>query len=442
MTEQHSHFSNFPLDKQLLKALTEQGYLQPTAIQSKTIALAMDGVDVMGSSPTGTGKTLAYLLPILQSLLDFPKQKQASTKILVLVPTRELALQVAGQAERLAKYTPLTIALITGGVAYMNHQQILQEQADLVIATTGRLLQYINEDNFDCYAIKTLVLDEADRMLDMGFAQDIEHIIRLTTQRAQTLLFSATLDSQDVYQFAKKVLNNPIIIETNASRRERKKIIESYYYADNFSHKTALLYHLLKQDEFKKVIIFVKTRERVHKLNEILKQAGIIHCNTLEGEMVQTKRKEAIARFDQDQTSILIATDIAARGIDIDNITHVINFDLPRHADIYLHRIGRTARAEKKGTAISLVEAHDYPILTKIERYLQTPIKSRTIDELKPTTNIPISKNTKIKKHSPKTSELEKKNKKVKVRARDKKNIGKRRKATMNTTNNQVTNKM
>ena len=427
-----TNFSELDLDERLIDALRDKGYERPIAIQAAAIPPAMDGRDVLGSAPTGTGKTAAFLLPALQHLLDFPRKKSGPPRILILTPTRELAMQVADQARELAKHTQLDIATITGGVAYMNHAEVFSENQDIVVATTGRLLQYIKEENFDCRAVETLILDEADRMLDMGFAQDIETIAAETRWRKQTLLFSATLEGEAIREFAERILNEPVELEADPSRRERKKIQQWYYRADNIEHKTALLVHLLKQPEVQKSIIFVRTREKVHQLVSWLREAGI-NAWFLEGEMVQAKRTEAVIRLGDGRVNVLVATDVASRGLDIDDISHVFNFDLPLTSDVYLHRIGRTGRAGRKGVAISLVEAHDHLLLGKIGRYLNEPLKPRVIDELRPTSKAPSEKNTgkPSKKVLAKRKELKEASKekvKVKVRHRDAKNVGKRRK--------------
>lgn len=425
-------FSELELDESLLTALQDKGFTRPTAIQAETISAALEGRDVLGSAPTGTGKTAAFLLPALQHLLDFPRKKSGPPRILILTPTRELAMQVADQARELAKHTHLDIATITGGVAYMNHAEVFSENQDIVVATTGRLLQYIKEENFDCRAVETLILDEADRMLDMGFAQDIETIAAETRWRKQTLLFSATLEGDNIKDFAERLLNDPVAIEADPSNSERKKIQQWYYRADNLEHKTRLLVHLLKQPEAKRVIVFVRKRERLHELVTWMHEAGI-RSSYLEGEMVQANRNEAIKRINDGRVNVLVATDVAARGIDIDNVTHVINFDMPRTADTYLHRIGRTARAGRKGIAISLVEAHDHVLLGKISRYISEPLKSRVIDELRPETRAPSAKTTGKPSKKALAKRKERKEKeddkpRIKKRHRDTKNIGKRRK--------------
>ncbi|CUU24950.1 MULTISPECIES: ATP-dependent RNA helicase SrmB [Duffyella] len=427
-------FSELELDDSLLEALQDKGFSRPTAIQAAAIPPALEGRDVMGSAPTGTGKTAAYLLPVLQHLIDFPRKKSGPPRVLILTPTRELAMQVADQARELAKHTHLDVATITGGVAYMNHAEVFSENQDIVVATTGRLLQYIKEENFDCRAVETLILDEADRMVDMGFANDVETIAGETRWRKQTLLFSATLEGEAIQNFAERLLNEPVEIEADPTRRERKKIQQWYYRADDVEHKTKLLIHLLKQPDVTRCIVFVRKRERLHELVTWLHQAGISSCY-LEGEMVQAKRNEAIKRLSEGRANVLVATDVAARGIDIEEISHVFNFDLPRTADIYLHRIGRTGRAGRKGIAISLVEAHDNVLLGKISRYVQEPLKSRTIDELRPSTRPPSeklkgkpSKKVLAKRKDKKEKEKETDKPRVKLRHRAVKNIGKRRK--------------
>ncbi|WP_392564179.1 ATP-dependent RNA helicase SrmB [Orbus wheelerorum] len=422
-------FSSFDLNELILKALSLQNITAPTTIQAQTIPYALDNRDILGSAPTGTGKTLAYLIPAVQHLLDFPRRQPGPPRVLILTPTRELAMQVAEQTKLLTQFTSLSTATITGGVAYMNHAEVFSKNQDIVIATTGRLLQYIKEENFDCHAVEMLILDEADRMLDMGFAQDVETISAETRWRTQTLLFSATLEGNDVHEFAQRILQEPVEIKADPSRKERKKILQFYYRADDIEHKTALLIHLLKQDDVTKSVIFVRKRERVHELVTWLNNAKIRTCY-LEGEMVQAKRNEAIKRMANNTVNILVATDVASRGLDFDDISHVFNFDMPKAADVYLHRIGRTARAGKKGTAISLVEAHDYDLLKKIERYIKEPLKLRIVHELRPKTKAPaVSKKKKIsEKAKTKKNEKNQEVKKKKVRERDTKNIGKPKK--------------
>ncbi|WP_044469825.1 ATP-dependent RNA helicase SrmB [Mannheimia massilioguelmaensis] len=430
----HSQFEDFELAPELLKALAKKGYTRPTAIQLEAIPAAMDARDILGSAPTGTGKTAAFLLPAIQHLLDYPRRKPGAPRILILTPTRELAMQVAQQAEELAQFTNLSIATITGGVAYQNHGEIFNKNQDIVVATPGRLLQYIKEENFDCRAVEILIFDEADRMLQMGFGQDAEKISAETRWRKQTLLFSATLEGELLADFAERILNEPLEIEAEPSRRERKKINQWYYHADNNEHKIKLLARFIENEQVTKGIVFVRRREDVRELAEILRKRGI-RATYLEGEMAQTQRNNAIDKLKNGIVTVLVATDVAARGIDIEDISHVMNFDLPYSADIYLHRIGRTARAGKKGTAVSFVEGHDYKLLGKIKRYTEELLKPRVIEGLEPRTNPPkdgeVKTVTKKQKARIKAKKEEKRiaaKKKEKLRHKDTKNIGKRRK--------------
>ena len=430
-------FEAFELSPELLNAIEKKGYTRPTAIQNEAIPAALEGQDVLGSAPTGTGKTAAFLLPAIQHLLDFPRRKPGAPRVLVLTPTRELAMQVAAQAEELSAFTNLKIATITGGVAYQNHGEIFNENQDIVVATPGRLLQYIAEENFDCRAVEILIFDEADRLLSMGFGQDAEKIAAETRWRKQTMLFSATLEGELLQDFAARLLNEPVEVNADPSRRERKKINQWFYHADNLEHKTKLLARLITNENIQRGIVFVRRRESVRELSETLRKRGI-RSTYLEGEMAQSQRNNALDKLKNGVVNILVATDVAARGIDIDDVDWVINFDLPYSADTYLHRIGRTARAGKKGTAVSLVEGHDYKLLGKIKRYTQEALKPRIIEGLEPRTKAPkdgeiktVSKKQKArlkdKKAAAKQAEQKKK---TKLRHKDTKNIGKRRQPT------------
>ncbi len=432
-------FEELDLSPALLKALAKKGYQRPTAIQQAVLPVALEGKDILGSAPTGTGKTAAFLLPAIQHLLDYPRRKPGAPRILILTPTRELAMQVAEQAEELAQFTNLSIATITGGVAYQNHGEIFNKNQDIVIATPGRLLQYIKEENFDCRAVEVLIFDEADRMLQMGFGQDAEKIAAETRWRKHTWLFSATLEGELLVDFAERLLDDPEQIDAEPSRRERKKIQQWYYHADNLEHKTKLLARLVSEFDIQRSVVFVRRRESVRELSETLRKRGI-RATYLEGEMAQTQRNQAIARLKEGVVNVLVATDVAARGIDIDDIDFVINFDLPYSADTYLHRIGRTARAGKKGSAVSLVEAHDYKLLGKIKRYTEEALKPRILEGLTPRTKAPkdgeaptVSKKQKARIKQKREEKKDEQKKKVKVRHKDTKNIGKRRKPSSHT---------
>lgn len=395
------NFAELDLDPNLLQAIEEAGYERPTQIQAQAIPQALDGKDILASAPTGTGKTAAFILPALQYLQDFPRKKPGPARMLVLTPTRELAIQITEQAKVLAKHTSLKIFSITGGVQYQEHADILATTQDIVVATPGRLMEYIEAERFDCRAIEWLVLDEADRMLDMGFGPVVDRLSAECRWRKQTLLFSATLEGRGVEGFSSDLLNEPAIIDAEPSRRERKKITQWYHRADNLEHKNALLKHILTE-QIERAIVFVKTRDRLAELRTELERSQI-PCAWIQGEMPQDRRNNAISRFRDGSVTILLATDVAARGIDIPDISHVINYDMPRSADVFVHRIGRTARAGKKGIAISLVEAHDQPMMERVQRYTNEEIKERFIKELRPKHKKPQFKKKKKSANKPKT---------------------------------------
>ena len=315
-------FSELELDSELLRAIDEIGYSRPTVVQAQAIPHALDGKDVMASAPTGTGKTAAFLLPMIQHLQDFPRKKPGPARVLILTPTRELAIQVTEHARALAKYTNLKIFTITGGISYDEHAELLGKTQDIVVATPGRLMEYIESEKFDCRAIECLILDEADRMLDMGFGKIVERINHECRWRRQSLLFSATLEGKGVREFSETILNEPLEVNADPSRRERKKIHQMYLRCDNMEHKLALLENIIK-DQAERTIIFVKTRERLAILRSQLDAMGI-PCNWIQGEMAQAARTNMITRFRDGVVNVLIATDVAARGIDLPDVSHVI----------------------------------------------------------------------------------------------------------------------
>ncbi|MEP4888617.1 MAG: ATP-dependent RNA helicase SrmB [Aliiglaciecola sp.] len=375
-------FDELDLDEKLCQAVADMGYTSPTSIQSLVIPPAMEGQDILANAPTGTGKTAAFLLPACQFLLDFPRQQPGSCRILILTPTRELALQVYEQALQITKYTDLECGVITGGINYGTDRETLEKNLDILVATPGRLFEHIEKESFDCRDIESLVLDEADRMLDMGFSAIVNQIAAEARWRKQSMLFSATLEGAGIARFAKDLLTNPVSLEANPSRKEHAKILQWIHLADDSAHKYNLLKSILS-NQIQSAVVFVKTRDRLNQLKQMLERDGFT-ISWLQGEMPQDKRNSALQRFKDGEINILLATDVASRGIDVDNISHVINYDLPRTADIYVHRIGRTGRAGKKGTAISIAEAHEMGIIAKIERYTQQRLKRRVIDDLRP----------------------------------------------------------
>jgi Superfamily II DNA and RNA helicases len=415
-------FESLELDPVLLQAVEELGFKRPTTIQSQVIPVAMEGRDIMASAPTGTGKTAAFLLPILQHMLDFPRRRPGPARALILTPTRELALQITEQAEALAAHTHMKVASIIGGVAEETQLPALEKTVDIVIATPGRLMQYIEDERFDSRDIEVLVLDEADRMLDMGFIGDVDRIAAEARWRKQTMLFSATLEGAGLKSFSEELLKDPAEFFAEPPRSERKKIQQLVYFADTAEHKFKILKHLLQQEDVQRSIIFVKTRERLAELVSQLQGSGI-DCAWLRGEMEQEKRIDALRRFRSDKVKILVATDVAARGIDLPDVSHVFNYDMPRSADTYVHRIGRTGRAGKKGCAINLVEAHDVGMMERVERYTEEKMLRRVVDSLRPQHKISkVSTKKKEKKDDDKKADTKPKEK---IRHRVTKNKGK-----------------
>ncbi|GGD58075.1 ATP-dependent RNA helicase SrmB [Lacimicrobium alkaliphilum] len=405
-------FDELDLDDALVSACQEMGFSKPTSIQQLVIPPAMESKDILACAPTGTGKTAAFLLPAAQFLLDYPRRQPGAVRVLILAPTRELALQVHQQALALLRFTPLKCGVITGGINYGTDRETLEDMPDILVATPGRLFEHIEKESFDCREIEILVLDEADRMLDMGFSAIVNQIAAEARWRKQTFLFSATLEGPGIARFARDILKDPVEVSASPSRREHAKILQWLHFADDAQHKFALLLHLLRND-IQQAIVFVKTRDRLMDLKARL-DSEKLDCCYLQGDMPQDKRNLALGRFRKGEVKILLATDVAARGIDVADISHVINYDMPRTADIYVHRIGRTGRAGKKGTAISLVEAHDYLMVPKIERYTDQTLKARVIEGLRPKNKKPAvpAKKKKVKNTS-KTKKAAARTKKV-----------------------------
>lgn len=386
------------LDDELIEVLKAANLNKPAKVQQAVIPAALEGQDLLVNSPTGTGKTLAFLLPALQHLLDFPRRHAGPARVLILAPTRELAQQIAEQADAFHETTGLTTVLITGGVNYGSQHQLLEAPHDILVATPGRLLDLIGAEQYALDTVEWLIIDEADRMLDMGFSTAVKQLLNEIEHLQQTLLFSATLESAGVLRFASEIQKEPQHITVEPPKRERGKILQRWYQADTAEHKFQLLLRVLEENPGRR-IIFVRTRERVEELAGKLLAAGVRNL-TLRGDMPQADRQRIIARMERFNDTTLIATDVAARGIDIDDIALVVNFDLPRQADIYLHRIGRTGRAGKTGLAIALVEAHDAELLGRIERYQKIKIERRVFDDLRPQFKFPTPGKVKKKKKS------------------------------------------
>lgn len=372
-------FSNFGLDARLQKSVAAMGFEQATPIQEATIPVALTGQDIMGSAETGTGKTAAYLVPAIQKLLEQNSPAHAM-RVLVLVPTRELALQVAEQAEALTKHTDLRVAAVYGGVGMVNQEQALKRRTDIIIATPGRLQDHMNRGYSSFKDLQILVLDEADRMLDVGFLPAIRRIVQVLPRDRQTMLFSATL-VPSILSLASEVTRKParIAVETTAT----PQAIEQTLFTVPEHQKTEALQKLLADKEMDSVLVFTRTKHRADKIVKHLKKANI-RADVIHGNRSQNQRVAALEAFRAGKARVLVATDIAARGIDVEGISHVVNYDVPMQAEDYVHRIGRTGRAQAVGSAYTLVTPLDEPQVKKIERILNQKLTRRQIEGIDP----------------------------------------------------------
>ena len=361
-------FADLALAPVLLENLQRLGYSQPTPIQQQAIPVILAGQDLLAGAQTGTGKTAAFVLPILQRLLTHPATQPASTvRALVLVPTRELAVQVHQSVERYGAGTGLRAALVYGGVSIAAQAEVLQSGVELVIATPGRLLDHLRQGVVSLSSVEVLVLDEADRMLDMGFADEINALLAQLPEARQTLLFSATFND-GVYQLAKSRLQDPQRIEV-AARNSTAREIEQRVYAVDSERKAELVSHLIRVKGYQPVLIFSRTRQGCDKLAQQLLPQGV-QAQALHGDLSQAARETVLQSFRDGSLQALVATDVAARGLDIPELNYVFNLELPHVAEDYVHRIGRTGRAGKKGLAITLFSPDDALRLEEVEAAL------------------------------------------------------------------------
>ncbi|MBT5927687.1 MAG: DEAD/DEAH box helicase [Verrucomicrobia bacterium] len=386
-------FENLNLDERLLQAVDACGFTTPTPIQEQAIPVILKGGDLMGSAQTGTGKTAAFVLPILHQIINRkPINKSIGPRCLVVAPTRELAQQVEKDATAYSKFIKFTQGSVVGGVSYGPQIQILKNPVDMLIATPGRLLDHMGQGRVDFSRLEFLVLDEADRMLDMGFIGDIRKIVGAVPEKRQTLLFSATLEGP-VLRMAHSFLTEPESIQLTTNTQNHDQIDQRIHWADDLSHKHDLLKHYVAEEEMDQVLVFTATKrgadELVNQLNKRGQKAAVLH-----GDLRQSARKKTMDEMHHGKIKLLVATDIAARGLDFKNISHVINFDLPNTAEDYIHRIGRTGRASATGTAISLVCRKDYDYLVSIERLTGKKLKRDNIEGLEARSKEPKIRST------------------------------------------------
>ncbi|MGR9087956.1 MAG: DEAD/DEAH box helicase [Gammaproteobacteria bacterium] len=366
-------FASLGLSGQILQAVSEQGYLEPTPVQLQAIPFVLAGQDVLAGAQTGTGKTASFTLPLLQRLtatLDL-HQKPRKVRALILTPTRELTAQVYQSVITYGKHLPLFAEAIYGGVSINGQIRNLRRGCDIIVATPGRLIDHVQQRNIDLSRLEILVLDEADRMLDMGFMPDIRKILSFLPQKRQSLLFSATFPNE-IRQLANQLLHNPAEVEVARHNATADNISERIY-AIGKEHKRELLSYLIGSGNWKQVLVFVRTRHGADRLEKQLIKDGI-RTAALHGDKSQGARARALDHFKTGQVAVLVATDIAARGLDIDQLPHVVNFDLPQVPEDYIHRIGRTGRAGMNGEAISLVCPEEAWLLDAIEKMLKREI--------------------------------------------------------------------
>lgn len=376
-------FSTLGLSAEILRAVAEQGYSEPTPIQAKAIPVVLDGRDLLAGAQTGTGKTAGFTLPLLQRLHAAGRPQHKAPRALVLTPTRELAAQVQESVRTYGKYLPLRSTVIFGGVGINPQIEALRRGVDILVATPGRLLDHAGQRTVDLSQIEFLVLDEADRMLDMGFIHDIRKVLALLPTKRQNLLFSATF-SDDIRRLAEKLLNNPASVEV-ASRNSTAERVDQLVHPVDKSRKRALLSHLISNGDWRQVLVFTRTKHGANRLAEQLERDGLTAA-AIHGNKSQNARTRALGDFKRGAIRVLVATDIAARGLDIQELPHVVNYELPNVPEDYVHRIGRTGRAGAAGQALSLVSGDENKLLGAIQRLLKRQIPSSVVPGFEPGT--------------------------------------------------------
>jgi ATP-dependent RNA helicase RhlE len=382
-------FASLGLSAPLMKAISEQGYDTPSPIQAQAIPVVLEGRDVMAAAQTGTGKTAGFTLPILELLSAGKPAPANQARALILTPTRELAAQVAASVETYGKHLPLKSTVVFGGVKINPQMMKLRKGCDILVATPGRLLDLYNQKAVKFDLLEILVLDEADRMLDMGFIHDIRKIIALLPRQRQNLMFSATF-SNDIRSLAKGLVNNPAEISVSPPNTTVESIDHWIYPVDK-NQKSPLLIQLIKDNQWQQVLVFSRTKHGANKLSKQLEAAGI-KAAAIHGNKSQGARTKALANFKDGSVRVLVATDIAARGLDIDQLPHVVNFDLPNVPEDYVHRIGRTGRAGASGEAVSLVCADEYKQLIDIERLIKALLPRKAMAGFEPVHALPESR--------------------------------------------------
>ena len=382
-------FDSLGLSDPILKAIADKGYTEPSPIQAKAIPAVLTGKDVMAAAQTGTGKTAGFTLPLLHMLSSGNRAKSNHARALVLTPTRELAAQIQESVETYGKHLPLSSTVVFGGVKINPQMMKLRRGTDILVATPGRLLDLYGQNAVRFDHLEVLILDEADRMLDMGFIHDIRRILKVLPAKRQNLMFSATF-SDDIRKLAKSIVHNPVEVSVAPPNTTAEKIEQRIHPVDK-RNKTKVLIQLVKENNWHQVLVFSRTKHGANKLTKFLDQAGI-NAAAIHGNKSQGARTKALAEFKKGKIQVLVATDIAARGLDINQLPQVVNFDLPNVPEDYVHRIGRTARAGKEGCAVSLVSADEHKQLCDIERLIKTQLPREYVDGFDPEHDVPESR--------------------------------------------------
>lgn len=392
-------FSELDLDFTITQAIEDMGLSEPTPIQEQAIPLAMDAQDILACAATGTGKTLAFAAPVVQHILDRDEESSLAPKALILAPSRELARQIFQVFEQLIIHTRIKLQLIVGGTPYGMQQQQLSEPCDILVATPGRLVELDEKGWLDFSDCSMFVIDEADRMLDMGFIDAVKHLAKQLPKEHQTLMFSATIDGEKMSRFSRSLLNEEAetIQLTDSPRTVPSQIKQVALRVDDDAHKEALLKHLISQERVQQAVVFVSNRDHVDVWVQRIRKWGL-RCDGLHGEMKQSDRNDHLKQMKKGRLQVLVATDVAARGIDLPEINTVVNLRLPRRADSYVHRAGRASREGNPGECYSLVDMHDLPMIEKIQRYMQSHIAFSKIEGLEPKTKIRAASAAKSKK--------------------------------------------
>lgn len=370
-------FAELLLDQRLLKSVDKMGFEKPTPVQQQAIPLALEGRDLLVSAATGSGKTAAFLLPILQGMIKNPPPKEG-TRALVIVPTRELARQIGKECEKLASYCGIKVGVITGGQEFKVQRALLRRDPEILIGTPGRMLELVREGSTLFTNLEYLVLDEADRLFEMGFDEDVLAIIAQCNEARQTMLLSATLPGG--VRRLMQVLNNPARVMVNDGREEHSSIRQQYVLADDDKHKEKLLLWLLENETFERALVFANTRDMATHLSGVMRYRGQ-RAGYLHGEVKQDVRNSTTTAFRDGKIKVLIASDVASRGLDVKGIDLVINFDMARKGDDYVHRIGRTGRAGETGLAVALIAPNEWNLKASIERYLNIKMEARKVKE-------------------------------------------------------------